>query len=274
MTAAVRPLSGPSPVLCLQMRTGHRTHLQHPAVDDPRCTGDIGSGGRTQERNDRGNLARVAGPAQRYAGTVLPAYVDVLLVGHGRRDLAWGDRIHCDSVLGELQRGGASQQPQPTLGGAVGRRPHAWLMLVHAGDIDDAAPSTSVHHPPSCPLQTQERAIQVRCEDLMPGVVVQIEQRRQEALVAEQEAERVRNEAQGQADATFIRAQGEAQALAETGRAVRENPEILELERIRALESANVIYVPSSGILPVLDLGAAEAQTPAPEPELTPTPEA
>ena len=98
---------------------------------------------------------------------------------------------------------------------------------------------------------------------------VQIEQRRQEALVAEQEAERVRNEAQGQADATFIRAQGEAQALAETGRAVRENPEILELERIRALTSANVVYVPSSGILPVLDLGAAAAQTPSAEPAPT-----
>jgi len=114
---------------------------------------------------------------------------------------------------------------------------------------------------------------------------VQIEQRRQEALVAEQEAERVRNEAQGQADANVIRAQGEAQALGEQGRAVRENPEILELERIRALASANVIYVPSSGILPVLDLGgsaAAPADTavpapttaPLPEPPVTPTPEA
>jgi len=114
---------------------------------------------------------------------------------------------------------------------------------------------------------------------------VQIEQRRQEALVAEQEAERVRNQAQGEADATVIRAQGEALGLAETGRAVRENPEILELERIRALTSANVVYVPSSGILPILDLGAggaapADAAAPAPttapvpEPPVTPTPEA
>ena len=46
---------------------------------------------------------------------------------------------------------------------------------------------------------------------------VQIEQRRQEALVAEQEAERVRNEAQGQADANVIRAEGEAQALRDDG---------------------------------------------------------
>ena len=108
----------------------------------------------------------------------------------------------------------------------------------------------------------------------------QIEQRRQEALVAEQEAVRLRNQAQGEADATFIRAQGEAKSLAETGRAVRENREILDLERIRALTSANVVYVPSGGVLPVLDLGAAAgpAPTPAPPPEpaagltATPTP--
>lgn len=91
---------------------------------------------------------------------------------------------------------------------------------------------------------------------------VLIEQRRQEALVAEQEAAKVRIQAQGEADANFIRAQGEAKSLAETGKAVRENPEILELERIRAITSANVVYVPSDGILPVLNVGAEP--TPAP----------
>ena len=106
---------------------------------------------------------------------------------------------------------------------------------------------------------------------------VQIEQRRQEALVAEQEAVRLRNQAQGEADATFIRAQGEAKSLAETGRAVRENPEILDLERIRALTSANVVYVPSQGVLPVLDLGSAaaaptSAAPPDPAAGLSPTP--
>jgi regulator of protease activity HflC (stomatin/prohibitin superfamily) len=102
---------------------------------------------------------------------------------------------------------------------------------------------------------------------------VQIEQRRQEALVAEQEAARLRNQAQGEADATVIRAQGEARSLAEQGRAVRENPEILELERIRALTSANVVYVPSGGVLPVLDLGAAAAPAPAaPAPAAPPDP--
>ncbi|MDQ3044373.1 MAG: SPFH domain-containing protein [Chloroflexota bacterium] len=106
-----------------------------------------------------------------------------------------------------------------------------------------------------------------------------IDQRRQEVLVAEQEAERLRNQAQGEADATFIRAQGEALSLAEQGRAVRENPEILDLERIRALTSANVIYVPSEGVLPVLDLGAARGTSapaptsaPLPDPAAAPTP--
>ena len=54
---------------------------------------------------------------------------------------------------------------------------------------------------------------------------------------------------------------------------MRENPEILELERIRALTSANVVYVPSEGILPVLDLAAGEAQpTAVPTPSPTPAP--
>lgn len=103
---------------------------------------------------------------------------------------------------------------------------------------------------------------------------VLIEQRRQETLVAEQEAERVRIQAQGEADAAYIRAQGEAKSLAETGKAVRENPEILDLERIRAITSANVVYVPSDGILPVLDVGAAPAATASTglDPTQTPTP--
>jgi len=101
-----------------------------------------------------------------------------------------------------------------------------------------------------------------------------IEQRRQETLVAEQEAEKVRISAQGEADATYILAQGEAKSLAETGKAVRENPEILDLERIRAITSANVVYVPSDGILPVLNVGVdpAATATATPVPTATPTP--
>jgi regulator of protease activity HflC (stomatin/prohibitin superfamily) len=101
---------------------------------------------------------------------------------------------------------------------------------------------------------------------------VLIEQRRQETLVAEQEAEKARVQAQGEADADYIRAQGEAKSLAETGKAVKENPEILELERIRAIEKANVVYVPSDGILPVLDVSANPTDTPTAIPESTPTP--
>jgi regulator of protease activity HflC (stomatin/prohibitin superfamily) len=101
---------------------------------------------------------------------------------------------------------------------------------------------------------------------------VLIEQRRQETLVAEQEAERLRIQAQGEADAGYIRAQGEAKSLAETGKAVRENPEILDLERIRAITNANVVYVPSDGILPVLNVGAGPTQSPTAIPNPTPTP--
>ena len=109
---------------------------------------------------------------------------------------------------------------------------------------------------------------------------VLIEQRRQEALVAEQEAERQRNLAQGDADAAVIRAEGEAQSLAARGKAVRENPEILDLERIRALTAANVVYVPSESVLPVLNIGAGQGlggttppsdSSPNPSPSPTPT---
>ena len=121
--------------------------------------------------------------------------------------------------------------------------------------------------------EAYEQAIEAR-----QIATVQIEQRRQEALVAEQEAVRLRNQAQGEADATFIRAQGEAKSLATTGQAVRENPEILDLERIRALTSANVVYVPSGGILPILDLGASAGSTPTsaapPDPAASPDPAA
>ena len=110
---------------------------------------------------------------------------------------------------------------------------------------------------------------------------VQIEQRRQEALVAEQEAERNRNLARGDADAAVIRAEGEAQSLAARGQAVRENPEILDLERIRALTTANVVYVPSDAVLPVLNIGAGQGlggttptDAPAPSPGPSPSPSA
>jgi hypothetical protein len=93
---------------------------------------------------------------------------------------------------------------------------------------------------------------------------VLIEQRRQETLVAGQEAGRAR-----------VQAQGEAQSLAETGQAVRANPEILELERVRAIVNANVDYIPNDGILPVLDVSASQSPTSMPtspaEPEPTPT---
>jgi len=101
---------------------------------------------------------------------------------------------------------------------------------------------------------------------------VLIEQRRQETLVAEQESEKIRIQAQGEADAEFIRAQGEAKGLAETGQAVRDNPEVLELERIRAIVNANVVYIPSEGVLPVLDLSADPSPTASGNPAPTPTP--
>jgi hypothetical protein len=92
-------------------------------------------------------------------------------------------------------------------------------------------------------------------------VAVLIEQRRQETVLAQKEAERAR-----------IQAQGGAKRLEETGQAVRETPEILELERIRAITSANVAFIRSDGILPVLDFSADQSPTASGNPVPTPTP--
>src|SRR5689334_4712649 len=51
------------PVVVLQVRSGLRAHLEHPAVHRPASPGDIRSLWRGQERDDRGDLTGITRPA-------------------------------------------------------------------------------------------------------------------------------------------------------------------------------------------------------------------
>lgn len=104
---------------------------------------------------------------------------------------------------------------------------------------------------------------------------VQVEaNRREQSRIA---AERAVIEAQGQRDSAIARAEGEAQALTLRGEAIRNNPEIIQLEVAQKLApSLQTIMLPSEGnfLLDVRGLmNPAQAQTtPAPATPLPATP--
>jgi regulator of protease activity HflC (stomatin/prohibitin superfamily) len=100
-------------------------------------------------------------------------------------------------------------------------------------------------------------------------ITEQVKQKEVEQRLATEEAERVRIEREGAANAaaaesriaqeqananTVTAAQAEAQAIAVVGQAYEENPSALERERIAATANANVVYLPSEGVLPILGI--------------------
>lgn len=97
-------------------------------------------------------------------------------------------------------------------------------------------------------------------------VVETTKQRVLEQQLAQEEAERVRVEAEGvaaaqiiaaeaEAEKVVIAAEAEANAIEVRGSALDANPSVLTWEQIQAIRSANVIYLPSdSGVLPIMDI--------------------
>ena len=74
-------------------------------------------------------------------------------------------------------------------------------------------------------------------------------------------------EAQGQRDSAVAKAEGEAQALSLRGKAIRENPEIIQLELVQKLSpSLQTILLPSEGnfLLDVRSLIGSPTATPLP----------
>ena len=92
------------------------------------------------------------------------------------------------------------------------------------------------------------------------------------AATANAEAERLTIAAAAEAEQAVIAAEAEAERVILTSNARAEsnnvlgaslaaNPEVLEWERIQAIRSADVIYLPSdSGILPIMDLATPEPE--------------
>lgn len=111
-----------------------------------------------------------------------------------------------------------------------------------------------------------------------------IETAANEASVAEQDAIRAANVAQGESNAQRIRAEGEAEAIRLRGQAVQDNPEIIQLNYIDALRTINWAILDSGNVNQFLAITppagstgdpAVEATTPVatatPEPTAEPT---
>ena len=103
-----------------------------------------------------------------------------------------------------------------------------------------------------------------------------IETAANEAEAAEQDAVRAANIAQGESDAQRIRAEGEAEAIRLRGQAVRDNPEIIQLNYIDALRTINWAILDSGdvnqflAITPPAGDPAQTGQDPAVSPTATP----
>lgn len=105
-------------------------------------------------------------------------------------------------------------------------------------------------------------------EQAIRDKALKVEEAKRKALeqqVATAEAERLRIDAEGrkaaaiidaeaQSEQQRIRAEGDARATELRGAALTANPSVLEWERIQALRDANVVYLPSDLVLPLLPL--------------------
>ncbi len=107
--------------------------------------------------------------------------------------------------------------------------------------------------------------------------IEQADRKKNEIQVAQQEAERLKTEAQGQADAQVIRAQGDADSLKIRAEAYNENPILVTIEYYEALQQVSwAIFGADGGANPIIPIPPMEqddsgALVPSPTP--TPTPE-
>ena len=69
-------------------------------------------------------------------------------------------------------------------------------------------------------------------------------------------------QAEKRKDAVITEAEGEAEAIRIKGEALRNNPDMVQLEFVRSLRDPDskvkVMVIPSEGVLPLLDLGAID----------------
>lgn len=79
-------------------------------------------------------------------------------------------------------------------------------------------------------------------------------QRQQEIEQSKAEAEKERQQARGIADAKLIAAKAEAEALAIRGKALRENPEVRDLEAINKWDGKLPVYMTAGAQTPLLNI--------------------
>ena len=104
--------------------------------------------------------------------------------------------------------------------------------------------------------------------------IEQADRRENEIQVAVQEAERLRTEAQGEADAQVIRSQGDADSLKIRAEAYNENPVLVTIEYYEALQNVSwAIFGAEGGANPIIPIPPLEQdEDGAIVPSPTPTP--
>lgn len=106
--------------------------------------------------------------------------------------------------------------------------------------------------------------------------IEQADRRENEIQVAVQEAERLRTEAQGEADAQVIRSQGDADSLKIRAEAYNENPVLVTIEYYEALQNVSWAIFGAEGganpIIPIPPLEQDEDGAIVPSPTPTPAP--
>jgi hypothetical protein len=110
-------------------------------------------------------------------GAVLFDRIRLVLAGHGRGHLTGCDRVDRDPVLRQLQRHHLGQQPETTLGRAVGARTGQRHVLVHRRHVDDPSRGAGLDHQSRRLLPAHERPGQIGLDDGTPLVEIDLEER-------------------------------------------------------------------------------------------------
>lgn len=91
--------------------------------------------------------------------------------------------------------------------------------------------------------------------------IEQADRKENEIQVAQQEAERLKTEAQGEADAQVIRAQGESDSLKIRAEAYNDNPILVTIEYYEALQNVNwAIFGADGGANPIIPIPPLEQE--------------
>lgn len=78
--------------------------------------------------------------------------------------------------------------------------------------------------------------------------------RENEVAQSRAEAEKVRVAAQGEADARLLRAKAEAEAIAIKAKALRDNPDIIQLNAIEKWDGKLPIYMADGAVMPFVQV--------------------